>query len=70
MSVGTYAAGSLAHIVVAELNKHFGLQMEAVHYRGEAPMWQDLAAGVIQAATEATPPPPTFCSPGPARRSL
>ena len=25
--------------------------MEAVHYRGEAPMWQDLAAGVIQAAT-------------------
>ena len=40
----------LAH-VVAELNKHFGLQMEAVHYRGEAPMWQDLAAGVIQAAT-------------------
>ena len=51
VSVGTYAAGSLAHIVVAELNKHFGLQMEAVHYRGEAPMWQDLAAGVIQAAT-------------------
>ena len=25
--------------------------MEAVHYRGEAPMWQDLAAGVIQAAS-------------------
>jgi tripartite-type tricarboxylate transporter receptor subunit TctC len=51
VNVGTYAAGSLAHIAVAELNKHFGLQMEAVHYRGEAPMWQDLAAGVIQAAT-------------------
>ena len=51
MSVGTYAAGSLAHITVAELNKHYDLQMEAVHYRGEAPMWQDLAAGVIQAAT-------------------
>jgi tripartite-type tricarboxylate transporter receptor subunit TctC len=51
VSVGTYAAGSLAHITVAELNRHFGLQMEAVHYRGEAPMWQDLAAGVIQAAT-------------------
>ena len=51
VNVGTYAAGSYAHIAIAELNKHFGLQMEAVHYRGEAPMWQDLAAGVIQAAT-------------------
>ena len=51
VSVGTYAAGSYAHIAVAELNKHFNLQMEAVHYRGEAPMWQDLAAGVIQAAS-------------------
>ena len=51
VSVGTYAAGSYSHIAVAELNKHFGLQMEAVHYRGEAPMWQDLAAGVIQAAS-------------------
>ena len=24
--------------------------MNAVHYRGEAPMWQDFAAGVLQAA--------------------
>ncbi|MBX9588704.1 MAG: tripartite tricarboxylate transporter substrate binding protein [Hyphomonadaceae bacterium] len=51
VSVGTYAAGSYAHIAVAELNKLYGLQMEAVHYRGEAPMWQDMAAGVIQAAS-------------------
>jgi tripartite-type tricarboxylate transporter receptor subunit TctC len=51
VSFGTYAAGSYAHIAIGELNKHFGLQMEAVHYRGEAPMWQDLTAGVIQAAT-------------------
>jgi tripartite-type tricarboxylate transporter receptor subunit TctC len=51
VSVGTYAAGSYAHMAVAELNKHFNLQMEAVHYRGEAPMWQDLAAGVIQGAS-------------------
>lgn len=51
VSMGTYAAGSYSHMVVAELNKAFGLKMEAVHYRGEAPMWQDLAAGVIQGAT-------------------
>src|ERR1700752_2908467 len=29
VSMGTYAAGSYSHMVVAELNKHFGLQMEA-----------------------------------------
>jgi tripartite-type tricarboxylate transporter receptor subunit TctC len=49
-NVGTFGAGSYPHIVVAELNKQYGLQMKAVHYRGEAPMWQDLAAGVLQAA--------------------
>ena len=47
VSLGTYAAGSYSHIAVAELNRIFGLKMEAVHYRGEAPMWQDVAAGVI-----------------------
>ena len=51
VSIGTYGAGSYSHVLVAELNKAFGLAMEAVHYRGEAPMWQDLAAGAIQAAT-------------------
>ena len=40
--------GSGAHIVVTELNKHFGLQMEAVHYRGQ--QMQDFNAGVLQAA--------------------
>ncbi|HEX2884854.1 tripartite tricarboxylate transporter substrate binding protein [Vineibacter terrae] len=51
VSIGTYSAGSYSHIVVAELNKAFGLNMEPVHYRGEAPMWQDLAGGAIHAAT-------------------
>jgi len=49
-NVGTWGPGTYAHIVVAELNKHYGLQIKAVHYRGEAPMWQDFAAGVLQAA--------------------
>ena len=49
-SVGTWGAGSGAHMVVAELNKQFGLQIEAVHYRGLPPAFQDLNAGVIQAA--------------------
>ena len=49
VNVGTYAAGSYAHIVITELNKQYGLKMEAVHYRGEAPMWSDLAGQSIDA---------------------
>jgi len=49
-NVGTWGPGSYAHIVVAELNKRYGLQIKAVHYRGESPMWQDFATGVLQAA--------------------
>jgi len=51
VSMGTYGAGSYSHVVVAELNKFYGLNMEAVHYRGEAPMWQDVASGSIQAGS-------------------
>jgi tripartite-type tricarboxylate transporter receptor subunit TctC len=47
-NVGTWGAGSAAHMVVAELNKQFGLQIETVHY-GRS-MWPDFDAGVIQAA--------------------
>jgi tripartite-type tricarboxylate transporter receptor subunit TctC len=49
-NVGTYAAGSYAHMAIAEMNKAYGLKMEAVHYRGEAPMWTDLAAGSLHGA--------------------
>lgn len=49
VNVGTYAAGSFAHMVIVELNKQYGLKMEAIHYRGEAPMWSDLAGGSIDA---------------------
>src|ERR1044072_7317726 len=38
VNVGTYGAGSYAHMAVAEMNKQYGLKMEEVHYRGEAPM--------------------------------
>lgn len=48
VSLGTYGAGSYSHVAVAALNRHYGLAMEAVHYRGEAPMWQDVGAGSVQ----------------------
>ena len=47
-SMGTYAAGSFPHMVAGQLNKLYGTKIEAVHYRGEAPMWIDLAGGQIQ----------------------
>jgi tripartite-type tricarboxylate transporter receptor subunit TctC len=49
-NIGTYGAGSFAHMCIAEINKFYGLKIEAVHYRGEAPMWSDLAGGSIQGA--------------------
>ena len=45
VSLGTYGIGSYSHVVVEALNRHYGLAMEAVHYRGEALMWQDVASG-------------------------
>lgn len=49
-SFGTTGIGSLAHIFCMKLNDTFGIEMEPVHYRGEAPMWADFSAGVTQVA--------------------
>jgi len=51
VSLATYGAGSYAHVVAETLNRHYGLKMEAVHYRGEALMWQDVASGSVQGAS-------------------
>lgn len=49
-SMGTYAPGSVPHMVADQLNRSEGTQMQVVHYRGESPMWVDLASGQIQVA--------------------
>jgi len=51
VSMATYGAGSYSHIVTEMLNQHYGLKMEAVHYRGEGLMWQDVASGAVQGAS-------------------
>src|SRR5262249_60282245 len=51
VSLGTYGAGSYSHVVVETLNRHYSLSIEAVHYRGEALMWQDVASGAGQGGT-------------------
>lgn len=39
VNFGTYSVGSAPHFTVNELNKQYGLKIEPIHCRGEAPMW-------------------------------
>ncbi|MBR0718919.1 tripartite tricarboxylate transporter substrate binding protein [Bradyrhizobium liaoningense] len=50
VNFGTYSAGSVPHMTINELNKQYGLSIEPVHYRGEAPMWTGLMEGTLDAA--------------------
>lgn len=50
VTLGTYSAGSYPHMVAAQLNKLHGTQIEVIHFKGEAPMWVELATGRIDAA--------------------
>lgn len=50
VNFGSWALGSAAHIFAQGLNGKFGLKIEVVNYKGEAPMWQDMGAGSLQAA--------------------
>jgi tripartite-type tricarboxylate transporter receptor subunit TctC len=50
VNFGTYSAGSSPHITINELNKQYGLNIEPIHYRGEAPMWTGVADGTLDVA--------------------
>src|SRR6185369_2906147 len=50
VNFGTYSAGSSPHMTINELNRQYGLNIEPIHYRGEAPMWTGLAEGTLDAA--------------------
>jgi len=49
-AMGTYAPGSYPHMVADQTNRSDGTNIVSVHYRGEAPMWVDLASGQLQIA--------------------
>lgn len=53
-SIGTYGAGSLAHIGVAAIEKQYNIPVTTVHYRGGAPMFADLAGGTLSACIGGT----------------
>jgi tripartite-type tricarboxylate transporter receptor subunit TctC len=49
-SMGTYAPGSYPHMLADQTNRSEGTRIQSVHYRGEAPMWIDVAGGQLQVA--------------------
>jgi tripartite-type tricarboxylate transporter receptor subunit TctC len=49
-TMGTYAPGSYPHMVADQTNRAEGTQIQSVHYRGESPMWVEVAGGRIQIA--------------------
>jgi tripartite-type tricarboxylate transporter receptor subunit TctC len=49
-SMGSYAPGSIPHMIADQLNRSERTQLQTVNYRGESPMWVDLASGQIQVA--------------------
>lgn len=55
VSFGTYGANSAAHLGILELNKQYGIDIEPVHYRGEAPMWADVMSQSIDGAIGSYP---------------
>ncbi|MGE0311998.1 MAG: Bug family tripartite tricarboxylate transporter substrate binding protein [Lautropia sp.] len=49
-SMGSYAPASYPHMLAAQFNRQHGTQLQAIHYRGEAPMWIDVVSGQIEMA--------------------
>jgi len=47
---GSYAMGSFPHVFHETLNREFGCKIQAVQYKGEAPMWLDMGTGQLQVA--------------------
>jgi tripartite-type tricarboxylate transporter receptor subunit TctC len=51
LTVGTWGPASGPHMFCEFLNQRNRLNLQFVHYRGEAPAWADLATGQIQLAS-------------------
>ena len=49
-NMGTYAPGSIPHMVADQINRNSGTKIQSIHYRGESPMWVDTASGQVQIA--------------------
>jgi tripartite-type tricarboxylate transporter receptor subunit TctC len=50
LSMGSYAPGSYPHMMADLFNRNYGLKIQAIQYRGEAPMWVDMATSQLHVA--------------------
>jgi tripartite-type tricarboxylate transporter receptor subunit TctC len=50
LSMGSYAPGSYPQMIADLLVRRDGLRMQTIHYRGESPMWVDVASSQLQIA--------------------
>lgn len=49
-TIGVVGAGSSGHILASFLNRKYSTRLTPIFYKGEAPMWTDLASGHIDSA--------------------
>jgi len=49
-SMGSYAPGSYPQMLADLFNRNYGSKLQTIHYRGESPMWVDMASGQLQIA--------------------
>jgi tripartite-type tricarboxylate transporter receptor subunit TctC len=50
LSLGSYAPGSYPHMLADLFTRSYGLKIQVIHYRGESPMWVDVANNQLQIA--------------------
>ncbi len=49
-SMGSYAPASHPHMLAEAMNQEYGTKIQTIQYKGEAPMWVDMASGQIEMA--------------------
>jgi tripartite-type tricarboxylate transporter receptor subunit TctC len=50
ITMGSYAPGSYPHLLADQFSRSEGLKILTAHYRGESPMWVDVAGNQLQVA--------------------
>lgn len=50
VSMGSYAPGAYPQMVADQTNRNEGTKIVTINYRGESPMWVDVAGGQLQVA--------------------
>lgn len=50
LTMGSYAPGSYPHMMADMLTRNYGLKIQVIQYRGEAPMWVDVAGNLVTMA--------------------